>query len=687
MASAALALRQFKAIIDSTGDAIISETLTGKITSWNHAAYRIFGYTAEEVIGQSIRLLAPPERDNEESEILKRISRGERVNHFETVRQHKDGHWIDISASISPLINDSGEVVGASKIARDISEHKRAENRLKESEERLALATTHNGVGIWDWDLQTLQMIWDDSMFALYQMRREDFSGVVEAWKTALHADDSARAEQEIQAALAGEKPLDTEFRVIVRNGEIRHIKAVAKVFRDQNGKALRMLGTNIDITERKLAEDKLRTSEQQLRMVLEGAELGYWDWNIVTGKVERNQQWAKILGYSYAEIQQTTQQWSDFVHPDDRERAWESVFAAIKGESAAHKLEYRMLHKDGSVRWILDQAKVMQRSADGKATRMSGTHSDISERKQAEIKLQLAAKVFMHAHEGILICDAAGNIIEVNDTFSHVSGYSREELLGQQPRMLKSGRHTSEFYAEIWESLHDKGYWSGEIWNRRKSGEVSPELVTISAVRDMSANIQNYLALFSDISSIKQYQLALEHIAHYDPLTGLPNRVLLADRLQQIMLQSDRRKQSLALLFIDLDGFKAINDSKGHQVGDELLIAVSRRMKEALREGDTLARIGGDEFVALLADLESISDCEPLLNRLLLAAAQPVTVGDAVLRVSASIGITLYPHDKSNADQLMRHADEAMYQAKQAGKNCFQLYDFAENTAPANNT
>lgn len=312
----------------------------------------------------------------------------------------------------------------------------------------------------------------------------------------------------------------------------------------------------------------------------------------------------------------------------------------------------------------------------------MIGVSRNITERKQAEIKLQLAASVFTHAREGIIITDAAGHIIEVNDTFTQISGYSRAEAIGQKPKILQSGRHGSEFYAEIWKSLEKHHYWCGEIWNRRKNGEIYAEMLTISAVRDDTGKTQNYVGLFSDITQMKDHQKQLEHNAHYDALTGLANRVLLADRLQHAMNQSQRRQRSLAVVYLDLDGFKSVNDSYGHEIGDELLIAVAQQMKDALRDGDTLARIGGDEFVAVLVDLEQTADCEPILLRLLSAAAEPVTVNNIALQVSASIGVTLYPQDAADAEQLMRHADQAMYTAKQAGKNRYHLFDVKQDSA-----
>ena len=313
-------------------------------------------------------------------------------------------------------------------------------------------------------------------------------------------------------------------------------------------------------------------------------------------------------------------------------------------------------------------------------------------ERTVSEARLQLAASVFSHAREGIMITDAAGNIIEVNATFSLITGYSHDEALGRSPQMLESGRQAPDFYATMWQTLAIKGHWYGELWNRRKNGEIYAEMLSISAVRDGTGKIQNFVAMFTDITSLKEHQNQLERIAHYDALTGLANRLLLADRLQHGIAQCQRRQHSLGLAYLDLDHFKEINDAYGHTVGDALLVELSQRMQDALREGDTLARIGGDEFVAILTDLQQPEDCYPVLERLLRAAAGSVTVRtgvgpdgnvkEAVLQASASIGVTIFPDHGTDADQLLRHADQAMYMAKQAGKNRYHMYDATQDAA-----
>ncbi|MDD2926099.1 EAL domain-containing protein [Rhodoferax sp.] len=361
-------------------------------------------------------------------------------------------------------------------------------------------------------------------------------------------------------------------------------------------------------------------------------------------------------------------------IEPDDQP----GVLASLQ-ESAQSltpwQHEYRVKLGAGNTRWLLGSA-VPQRETDGSVL-WHGIVSDITERKQNEEKLELAASVFHNSREGIMITRTDGSILDVNEAFTHITGYAHEEVVGRNPRLLSSGRQDKTHYEAMWRDLKQKGHWYGEVWNRRKNGEVYAEMLTITTVRDAHNQPRHFVALFSDITAIKAHEQQLDHIAHYDALTNLPNRVLLADRLHQALLQVQRRGQRLAVVFLDLDGFKGINDSYGHEAGDHLLMAIAHRMRSALRDGDTLARIGGDEFVAVLVDLVDSSESMSMLNRLLAAAAEPVPFGEATLQVSASLGVTLYPQEEDiDADQLQRQADQAMYQAKVAGKNRFHFFD-----------
>jgi diguanylate cyclase (GGDEF)-like protein/PAS domain S-box-containing protein len=304
------------------------------------------------------------------------------------------------------------------------------------------------------------------------------------------------------------------------------------------------------------------------------------------------------------------------------------------------------------------------------------GIIRDITGRKLSEENLRITASVFDTSREAILISDADNKIVDVNPAFVRITGYSREEVLGRDPRLLNSGRHDSDFYAAMWQSLKQEDFWRGEIWNRRKSGESYTELLSISVIRDKDGKVQRYVAVFSDISHLKEHEAELSRIAHYDALTGIPNRVLLADRMKQAIAQTSREQDMAAVCYLDLDGFKQINDTLGHDAGDQVLVEVARRMTDTIRGGDTVARLGGDEFVVVLLGLEKGEECVATLERLLAAIAEPMSVKDHTLSLSTSIGVSLYPLDDENPDTLLRHADQAMYLAKQAGKNRFHIYD-----------
>ncbi len=300
----------------------------------------------------------------------------------------------------------------------------------------------------------------------------------------------------------------------------------------------------------------------------------------------------------------------------------------------------------------------------------------EISQRKKIEEAQRMAASVFASTQEGILITDAQGNIIDMNPAFSSITGYFRDEVLGKKPSLLKSGLHDAGFYEAMWQAIDHQGYWRGEVWNRKKGGEIFAEWLTISAVADKQGKITHYIGTSSDITQLKEHERKLELIAHYDPLTGVPNRILLADRMHLAFAQTRRDNCLMAVGYLDLDGFKPVNDRLGHDAGDQLLIQIALRIRNALREGDTIARLGGDEFVFLLLGLEKVEDCEITLHRLLEVISEPVSLGAQAVSVSASIGISIFPEDNTDPDTLLRHADQAMYQAKQEGKNCFHIYN-----------
>jgi diguanylate cyclase (GGDEF)-like protein/PAS domain S-box-containing protein len=311
---------------------------------------------------------------------------------------------------------------------------------------------------------------------------------------------------------------------------------------------------------------------------------------------------------------------------------------------------------------------------------RLAVAHDEIRERLSAqaaaEMQLRLHSTAFRNSHDGIVLTNSQGVILDVNPAFTRITGWSRSEVVGRNPRMLRSGRHDEVFYAHMWQSIRHTGTWTGEVWNRNKYGEIYPELLSISSVRDETGLITHYVGVFSDIRRIKAQESQLTKMAYYDALTDLPNRVLLADRLEQGMAQTRRSGKLMAVAYLDLDGFKPVNDTWGHEAGDRVLVEIARRLKGVLRGGDTAARIGGDEFVVLFLGLEGSLDSQVACQRVLDAVSQPMAVLPEPVHLSASLGVTLYPQDPVDADQLLRHADQAMYLAKQFGKNRSHLFD-----------
>lgn len=430
------------------------------------------------------------------------------------------------------------------------------------------------------------------------------------------------------------------------------------------------------DLSEEQLAQVELQRREQQLARVLAGADQGYWDWNLKTNEFVVSARWESMLGYAPGEMQTAPEHWMDLVHPEDYPKAIDSIQRHLSGEAVSHEAEIRCKTKNGEWRWILTRGSVVERDAEHMPLIMAGTHTDITEKKMLELAQKDAVTVFSRSYEGIMVVNTAGQITKVNPAFSRITGYTSEEVVGQSPKFLSSGRHDSGFYEQLWRELTQNDFWHGELWNRRKSGEVFAELLSISAVRDELGKVLHYIGVFSDISYIKAHEEELDRIAHYDLLTGVPNRRLLGDRLEQAIKHATRSENSLAVCFLDLDGFKAINDEFGHQVGDQLLIGVTHHLRSVLRANDTLARLGGDEFVVLLSDITNAVECAQVLERILSAVNQPIEIDETLINVTASIGVSLFPDDNADSDSLLRHADQAMYLAKNAGKNRFHLFD-----------
>ncbi|MBI4741403.1 MAG: EAL domain-containing protein [Betaproteobacteria bacterium] len=432
------------------------------------------------------------------------------------------------------------------------------------------------------------------------------------------------------------------------------------------------------DAEQARLAEETLQEQSSTLRTILDYAPMGIWLLDRDGSLAFVNRACCKAAGIPETGFPSK----NDYIkfYGEETMARWKAADAAAFAGSGPHVAKERIALADGKIHDLeITRIPLLDRKG-APGRRLLGLSVDVTARRAAESRLRLLAGVFEHAREGIALTGLDGRIVDVNPSFSKITGYTREDAIGQKPSLLGSGQHDAEFFANMWQSLKSSGHWQGEIWNRRKNGTLYPEWLSIATLSGSEHDADHYLAVFTDITDLKAHQDRLEHLAHYDALTHLPNRVLLADRLQMALSQTRRNGQTLAVGYLDLDEFKPVNDRFGHQFGDRLLIEIARRLVQSLRGGDTVARLGGDEFVLLLNDIESVAECELALARLLHHIAEPMTIDGHCVQVSASIGVTLFPDDDADADALLRHADQSLYLAKESGRNRYHLFDVSHD-------
>ncbi|MBF0589676.1 MAG: diguanylate cyclase, partial [Magnetococcales bacterium] len=442
-------------------------------------------------------------------------------------------------------------------------------------------------------------------------------------------------------------------------------------------------------------AEEALRQNEARLANAQKIAHLGNWSWDLETQAFTWSDEAARIFGYGHQTVSPTIRNYLQAVHPEDRESARTLMEQALETPDSEYGLEHRIVRPDGAER-IVHVLGEVNRDPDGKALSMVGTIQDITDYRHAEERLRIATEVFssamvrveevenqLHltqrilerANEGVAITDAHGAIQSVNPAFSNITGYVSSDVLNRRDRLFRSDRHPNTFYKNIWDDLGKKGLWEGEVWNRRQNGEAYLERMIILGIENRNGEITNYVAIFNDITDIRQREEALRYQTSHDALTGLPNRTLLRDRLKQAVRQARRVNGQVAMMMFDLDLFKKVNESLGHAAGDKMLQEVAERTRQCLRGGDTVCRLGGDEFAIVLQEAQDYQDAMIVVKKLFSALSKPFLLENQELYITASVGITFFPEDGKNADDLIRNADIAMNRAKDTGRNNFQFF------------
>ncbi len=475
--------------------------------------------------------------------------------------------------------------------------------------------------------------------------------------------------------------PVETTIRALAqRSTAWQNLQPLAVARQDEIGELIGSFNTLLATIAAQ--QNALENQRTMLTRAEAAAHLGSWQWDMATDQVTWSDEMFHIFGLQPSAQAPPIAGQARYFSTSDMQRLYQVIHTA-KSQYGPVETELHVVRPDGSSRVCTARLQV-QLNSQQQVVMLYGSFQDVTQAKQAQLKLELAAKVFSYAYEGITITDAQGTILDVNDTFTLITGYSREEAVGQNPRILKSGRQDAAFYDNLWQTLLHTGHWNGEIWNRRKNGQIYPEQLNISAVQDAHGNTQQYVALFSDITVRKEMEEQVRKLAFFDALTDLPNRRLLTDRLNQTLLINKRSGHFGAVMFLDLDNFKPLNDTHGHAVGDLLLVEVAKRLKSCVREVDTVARIGGDEFVVMLSALDtsaqtSTEQAHLIAEKIRLSLAEPYVLSAQLPgqpqhaiehHCTCSMGIALMANDTPDHEVILRQADAAMYQAKAQGRN-----------------
>jgi diguanylate cyclase (GGDEF)-like protein/PAS domain S-box-containing protein len=671
--------RRIQAILDEANDFIVSATPQGDVLYLNAAARRLFGIAADADMRQC-HIAAFHPRGALDLVLGTGIPTALRTGLWigESVLSRHDGVEVPVSMLLIAHRTKTGEAEYVSTIMRDLTQQKQAEQALRSREEGLRLAQQVGNVGSWERDLVQDTLSWSEQTYRITQHDPQRFVLTRASWLELIHPDDRPRLLALAEDAIAGRRPYTMDHRIQLPDGSTRYVHQRAEVVRDAAGKPLRLVGTMQDITERKQAEEALRRSERRFRHLVESTDVIPWSAEPDTLRFTYvGPQAVKLLGYALEQWYEDGF-WLARMHTDDRDWALRKARSAL-AQARDTELEYRMLTADGRTVWLRDSFSVIQ--DEGGQVSLQGFLFDITTRKRAEEQLRLAGEVFQSSGEAIVITDGDMRILSVNPAFTTVSGYTADEALGQTPYGLSRGIRSQERDREIWTRVWEQGYWQGEVWDRRRNGDVYPKWLSVSVVRDTNGRPVNYIEIFSDISERKEREERVRHLAHHDFLTDLPNRVLLNDRITQAISLAERNRTQVAVMFLDLDRFKTVNDSLGHTVGDKMLQEVARRLRGSMRSSDTVSRQGGDEFVILIPDMADAADVARAAQKILNAVAHPYSIDGHELATTPSVGISVYPNDGRDVETLLKNADAAMYHAKESGRNNYQFFTPDMNT------
>jgi len=666
-------------VVGTSMDAVIVIDEGGYPEEWNPAAESMFGWSYDEIIKQPIQdTIIPAEFREPHLQGVKGLIENNDVPQFiakriESIGLHKDGHVFPIELAMTSIQTDKGWVFNA--YIRDLTEQKENEALIDKHHQILSEAQRLTGMGYWDYSIVENTLEWSDEVYKIFEIDPEAIRPSYEVFLDSIHPDDREKVNTAYTESIKNRTSYYITYRIQTSSG-IRVLMSQCQTTYSDDGEPVRSLGLVQDITELQAAEESILKKDSLLHKSQRIAKLGYWELDLVENTLEWSDEIFRIFCLDPKQHEPSYELFMDKVHPEDRE--W--VDAAYN-ESIKNKTMYSIVHRvetDEGIKVVHEQCDTRFDDA-GNPLKSLGVVQDVTEQTRNIDELRIAATMFK-THAGILITDTDGTIIRVNPAFEEMTGYSSRELIGNNPNILQSGKQSDSFYEDMWKCVSENGMWQGELWNRRKDGRLYSEWLTITAVKDDCGEVTHYVGTTQDITERKQAEQQLEYLAYHDDLTNVANRRLLVDRLHNNVLSCKRHNEVGAVLLLDLDRFKDLNDSLGHTVGDQVLRQVASRLKSIVREEDTVARLGGDDFVLVLSSVGKSSadtgfNVQGIAEKIRLKLSESYILRDGQCYSSTSIGITLFPENSETVDDILKHADTALHRAKRQGGNTICFY------------
>ncbi len=671
MSDKSLTQTQWQAL-EISPDAVVLVGEDSTIIYINNRTEYLFGYSRDEILGKKVEVLIPSEFRKNHVTYRANFTANPRTYCIDQTREvvalHKDGHKLPVDIQLKSVNTDDGVLVCAS--IRDAGLRIEREEALQASQVRYKelLDTMNEGFG----------EVNHGYIFTYVNARFCEMLGYANEEMIGkplidfVHDDNKGLMKEQMKLRKRGiAKRFELSFAN--KSGERIYTLTSPRAVFDEEYNFLGSFGIITDLTELKQDEFALKASEARYRILVETIPNGIQESDLDGIITLSNKAHSAMHGYDEGELLGKAV-WDVACNDGERKRIRDYYFYLIENRPSPVPFYAQDKTKNGSIIDVQVDWDYQYNEADD-LTGFVSIITDITERKKAEEELKLASSVFQNSSEGMSVTNADDEIIAINPAFSRITGFSFDEVQGKNHSMFSSGRHDRAFFKDMWHELNSTGKWQGEIWDKRKNGEIYAKWLTINTIRNEDGSAHCYVALFSDISEKKQSEEIIWKQANFDTLTGLPNRNMLHDRLSQEIIKSKRTGLSLALFLIDLDQFREVNDTLGHDVGDILLQEAASRIRSCVRDSDTVARLGGDEFAIILSELSDDSNIEDIANIIIEKLAETYHLGDDVIHLSASIGITLYPNDTTDIDVLMKNADQAMYAAKKKGRKAFSYF------------